>query len=404
MTIRAIARPGRAVAVSLLAAAALSGCAAHPFSTAGVVPAEGRVSFDAARIDSGMVSGDADRAAHRRLTADDPVRIASISKLVVALGVMRLVERGTLDLDRDVSDWLGYRLRNPAFPDTPITLRLLLSHRSSLTDATDYVVPFGVLLRDRLADPKAWDGDHAPGTYFRYTNFNFPVIASVMERATGTRFDRLMATEVLRPLGIDACYNWGDGCSDATVARAVVLYNPDGSVARDDLHGVRPDCPVLLAPGRSCDLAAYVPGDNGGLFSPQGGLRISLNGLARVGQMLLRRGEGFLSPASIALLEGPEWRFDGSNGDTERGFNCRYGLAMQTLASPQPGCNDDLFGEARAGTAHVGHSGDAYGLRSGLWIDRNSGRGVAFFATAIPDGVRGRTAFTPQEERLATGR
>ena len=73
-----------------------------------------------------------------RLTIDDPARIASITKLHVALGVMRLVEAGKLDLDRDVSDTLGWRLRNPAFPDRPITLRLLLSHRSSLRDRVDY--------------------------------------------------------------------------------------------------------------------------------------------------------------------------------------------------------------------------------------------------------------------------
>ena len=44
--------------------------------------------------------GEADRITHRQVTADDPVRIASISKLVTALGVMRLVDAGKLNLDR----------------------------------------------------------------------------------------------------------------------------------------------------------------------------------------------------------------------------------------------------------------------------------------------------------------
>lgn len=108
--------------------------------------------------------GLADRHTGRLLTADDPVRIASISKLVVGLGVMRLVESGVLDLDRDVSAWLGWSLRHPAYPDIPITLRLLLSHRSSLTDAA--------------------------GRFFRYANLNFPVVAAVTERATGERLLR----------------------------------------------------------------------------------------------------------------------------------------------------------------------------------------------------------------------
>ena len=69
-----------------------------------------------------FADGVADPQSGRRVTVDDPVRVASISKLVVAVGVMELVEAGKLDLDGDVSRWLGWRLRNPAFPDRPITL------------------------------------------------------------------------------------------------------------------------------------------------------------------------------------------------------------------------------------------------------------------------------------------
>ena len=65
-------------------------------------------------------------------------RLASISKLVTTLGVMKLVEDGKLTLDADVSDYLGYRLRNPNFPSEPISLRMLLSHTSSLTDEAGY--------------------------------------------------------------------------------------------------------------------------------------------------------------------------------------------------------------------------------------------------------------------------
>src|SRR5690606_31887713 len=122
--------------------------------------------------------------------------------------------------------------------------------------------------------------------YFRYTNLNFPLVAQVMERATGERFDRLMDRLVLDPLGIEGCFNWA-ACSDATVARAVVIYDGEGEAAKDDLHGVRPDCPVMPAEDGSCDLAQWRAGENGGMFSPQGGLRISANGLARIGRMLL---------------------------------------------------------------------------------------------------------------------
>ena len=67
-------------------------------STQATAPvATARVTFDRNGITSTQVSGLADIAAQRELTADDPVRIASISKLVVAIGVMRLVEAGKLD-------------------------------------------------------------------------------------------------------------------------------------------------------------------------------------------------------------------------------------------------------------------------------------------------------------------
>ncbi len=357
--------------------------------------------FDSRGITRFGASGLADRAAARSLTIDDPVRIASITKLHVALGVMRLVEQGKLGLDEDVSGHLGWKLRNPSFPDRPITLRFLLSHRSSLRDDVNYAVPLGMTVEQAVAAPAAWDKEHPPGTFFRYSNLGFPLVASVMERAAGERFDRLMDRLVLKPLGLAACFNWTT-CTDATVARAGVLYAPDGTVVRDDLKGVRPACPVVPAADGGCDLAGYRLGSNGALFSPQGGLRISVRDLARVGGLLLRQGRlpdgsRFLSEASVAEMESLHWRFDGGNGDPEGDFYCGYGLAVQILAQCAP--KDDPFGDGRP---RLGHAGDAYGLRSGLWIDRATGRGIAYFATGLGDDpARGRSAYRAIEEWLA---
>jgi hypothetical protein len=97
----------------------------------------------------------------------------------------------------------------------------------------------------------------------------------------------------------------------------------------------------------------------------------------------------------------PEWTFDGANGDHQAGFMCRYGLATHTLATRQEGCRDDPFGDGRE---RVGHSGDAYGLKAGLWIDRKAGTGVAYFATDVLDADKGgHSAFTRLEEELAKG-
>lgn len=382
----------------------LSACATVPHPLANR-PAWVRVAFDRTGITQTRAGGLANRVARRAVTADDPVRVASISKLVTAIGTMRLIEAGALDLDADISVALGYPVRNPAFPETPVTLRQLLSHTSSLTDGVDYALPLGTTLRATLADPRVWDAAHAPGRWYHYANLNFPVVAAIMERATGERFDRLMTRLVLAPLGLDACFNWTT-CSDTAVARAVVLYDEHGAVLRDDLHGARPACPVVPAADGSCDLATWRAGGNGALFSPQGGLRISMRDLAKVGRLLAGAGmvDGvrLLSPASVRTMIGPDWTFDGADGVTDQGFECRYGLAVQTLATPHAGCRDDPFGD---GIARIGHAGDAYGVRAGLWIDPASGRGVAFFATAVPEGLRARrSAFSPQEEALARDR
>jgi CubicO group peptidase (beta-lactamase class C family) len=373
-----------------------------------------RVAFDRAGITETTTTGLADVAAGRAISADDPARIASISKLVVAIGVMRLVEAGTLDLDADVSTQLGWTLRHPHWPGIPITLRLLLSHRASLTDAAGYyAVPLDGALAEVVQDPRAWDDAHAPGTWFRYTNLNFPMVAAVMESATGERFDLLMQRLVLAPLGIAGCYNW-DACDDATAARAVVLYGSDGQPVRDDHHGRKPACNVVPASDGNCDLGQWRAGRNGATFSPQGGLRISANGLAKIGRLLLGDGEvdgvRLLSARSVKTLLTPVWRQGRDGGVTyeedtadssSHGFLCRYGLATQTLATDQAECRDDPFGDRRS---RVGHAGNAYGLLSGLWIDRDAGTGVAYLATGVAETARGvHSAFSAIEETLATG-
>lgn len=324
----------------------------------------------------------------RPMTVDAPVRVASVSKLVTTLGVMRLVEEGRLDLDRDVSDYLGWRFRNPAHPDVPVTLRLLLSHRSSLLDDGGYFFPLGAKLQDSLS-AKSWHAQ-PPGSVFNYTNLNFGVAATVMEKATGERFDRLMQRLVMAPLKLDACYNWS-GCSPDALARAAALYrksvdedgwtpSPTWVAQVDDLKGRAPACLVRLpTPDTPCDLAAYRLGDNGTLFSPQGGLRISIRDLGRIARLLLNEGEldgvRLLRPATVRAMLTPAWRVgQGATGENYGGLMRCFGLSVQcTIGGGDTPLDRPL--------AWYGHMGDAYGLWSGIWIDPAAGRGYAYAVT-----------------------
>ncbi|HYX45722.1 MAG TPA: serine hydrolase domain-containing protein [Sphingomicrobium sp.] len=367
------------------------------------VHAEVGVAFSRDGEIASFADGLADPQSGRRVTADDPVRVASVSKMVVAIGVMKLVDQGKLDLDSDVSRWLGWNLRNPSFPDRPITLGMLLSHTSSVREHDDdYAIPLGGSLRALMADPKNWDPKHGPGdNYFRYTNLNFPIVGSIVEMVTGERFDIWMRRNVLEPMKLDSCYNWPT-CSDLAVARAVELDDPAGKPLKDNLHGARPACPVQVDEGEQCDLSRWRLGENGALFAPQGGLRISARGLSRVGRMLLNGGtlDGvpILTPGSVDRLLAQVWRFNGSNGVTEKGFYCSYGHATQQIPTPVRGCADDM---GTSGHMLVGHAGDAYGMKSGIWIDRARGVGIAYFVTGVPEhALTGPgTAFTAAETR-----
>lgn len=371
------------LAFASLAALALGACTPPAFSegASGVspqpaTPATVVVAFDRESITPLIVEGLADRSTGREVKANDPVRIASISKLLMALAALRLAEQGVVDLDADVSAYLGYKLRNPGFPDTPVTLRQLMDHRSGLRDVNGYVIPLGDSLEEKLQDPASWYADAPPGRApFEYANIGSPVVASVLEAASGERYDALLNRLVFDPLGIEGCANW-IGCSPEMAARAVTLYRDTGEVARDDVHDLPPGCTIPVADGVECSFEDYVPGSNASVFSPQGGVRIGMVDLAKIGQALMQEGETLISERSIqAMLAAADPVIEGQE------FFCGYGLHMQALETPDRECMDALF---KDGVTRYGHAGEAYGLRSGLWFDPVSGTGIAYFITAVP--------------------
>jgi CubicO group peptidase (beta-lactamase class C family) len=310
---------------------------------------------------------------------------------------MRLVDEGKLDLDRDVSDYLGWKLRSPYHPDAKVTLAHILSHRAGLSDAGDYIIPLGESLEAKLAQRSSWRDTGPSGEAdFEYANLGSPVVATVLEAASGERYDRLVERLVFKPLGVKACLNW-IGCGPDMAAKAVTLYRDTGEVAKDGPADLPPACTIPVAEGQACSLDGYKPGTNASIFSPQGGVRIGMVDLAKIGQAILRGPEsGFLTEPT--LTEMAISAFSGETG--ARQMFCHYGMALQAIEIPgSKACDDTLFG---SGGPYIGHPGEAYGLLSGLWFDVKTGQGFAYFTTANPPPPGGGDTgnFTPREKAL----
>lgn len=352
--------------------------------------------------------------------ADTKFRIASISKPVTTIGAMLLVERGLFDLDRDISDYLGFPFRNPHFPHDPITAAMLLSHTSTVRDAGGYVLPLPHKLEDfvlrgiegagRLAWASPIDGrDLRPGRYFCYANLNFGILATAMERASGERFDLYMRDHVMRPLGIDAAYNVLH-LSDAGFHNLAALYRkagddgawrPDGPWLPqvDDYRGLRPAVACRLAPGTGAEaLDSYEPGSNGTIFSPQGGLRVSLRDLSKIARLLMNGGEvdglRLLSRWSVERMMTTAWVYDPirRNGELYTGLTREAGLGLaRTTASRDEQGGDRLL--PGGGPELWGHHADAYGLLGGMAFDPLEGYGFIYIIGGTarpPESLRGR--------------
>lgn len=330
-----------------------------------------------------------------RMTPETKARIASVSKVPVALALEAVAEKGLVDLDTDVSEGLGFAVRHPAYPDSPITWRMVQSHTAGLSDAGGYLLKVGDRMEDCFKpEHPLWEGGRRwsrvdrPFGWFSYCNFALGLEAQLVEKVTGTRFDRAVKSLVFDPLGIDCGYNWS-GVPDAAVAAGSPLYRrPAGGVwaaTVDDAPATLPRPLVNANPGQTH--ADYVLGSNGIIFAPQGGLRASVTDMARIG-MALTGTRPVVKPETLAAMLAPQWTLadDGNNGSTGEGDSSEG--AFRQFASGVhiipigngglvPGLKRPLYG----------HYGDAYGLLAGLWVDRESTRGFAWFLTGSPADI-----------------
>lgn len=157
-------------------------------------------------------------------------RCASVTKLITGIGLMKMMEAGLLDPDEDISTYLGYTVRNPDYPDTPVTLRILMSHTAGLVENASFARQASRL--QEMIDVTQKAGSNfkdgvKPGTQYAYSNFGAGITGSVIEAVTGMDVSSYMSQTVFEPLGIEAAYH-------ATLIpdpeNLTATYNQDGSL------------------------------------------------------------------------------------------------------------------------------------------------------------------------------
>lgn len=112
-----------------------------------------------------------DIASNTPLTDQSMFRIASISKSFSPTSIMQLIEAGKLSLDDEISDLIGFKVRNPKYPEAVITLKIIMSHTSSLNDSQGYFT-LDVIDPAKGQNPAKCYINYESGKGYLYCNLN----------------------------------------------------------------------------------------------------------------------------------------------------------------------------------------------------------------------------------------
>ncbi|WP_369978118.1 serine hydrolase domain-containing protein [Xanthomonas bundabergensis] len=305
--------------------------------------------------------GFADRERAIAFTPDTVMNIGSISKTVTGAALMRAVQDGKLSLDADINTYLPFEVRNPSFPDVPITLRQLATHTSSIADRwavyertyhyggdspeslasflTDYFTPG----RPRYAQDNFVQA--RPGTHREYSNIGAGLAGYIVERAVGERLDVYTRQHIFAPLGMR---NTAWFLSDVPEQRHARLY-----VAQN---------------GLSIPIPLY-----GGTTYPDGGVRTSVADLSRFFLALLNDGA-----------------YDGARILQRR--SVREMLRFQYTAANKPDNvaldekNSGIFWSTKFDVTRIGHGGSDPGVKTEMLSDLDKRIGVIVFTnTSLGD-------------------
>ena len=276
------------------------------------------------------------------LENDDLMRIASISKSFTATSLLQLVDKGVISLNDDVSDLIGFKIRNPHHPDVPITLRMVLSHTASIRDKEDYFT------LDHL-NPAVYGDcvesyfEYKPGEGYNYSNMGLNLAGTILEKVSGVRFDDYVRDNVIRKLGLYGGHN----VDSLEASRFARIYKWNDSTFVESQGAYKPTADKM---------PDYVFGYSSPIFSPTGGVKISAHDLAVYMMMHMNYGEyngvRLISEESAKAMQTPVWMNKNSEED-------QYGLCLNEFINY---IDDEKYNVP--GNYPVGHTGSAYGLNS----------------------------------------
>ncbi len=316
--------------------------------------------------------GQRDREAGLPMKVDTIVRIFSMSKPIVSVAAMILVEEGKLSLDDPVSKYLPQLGGLDVLEDgkrvavgRDMTIRHLLTHTSGLTYGFFADDPVDVLYRkaethktkDIAALVDVLAGlplKHRPGERWNY-GYSTDVLGRVIEVVSGRPLDRYLEQRIFKPLGMHAT---GFYVRRENLPRLAKIYTPD---ANDSL--THADAEALSAAGRrNRDFTRPATFLSGG-----GGLASTGEDYFRFAQMLLNGGAGIVTGETVALM------LKNHQPQPEPKFGFGFGI------DPVPGRSGNLYGW-----------GGAAGTR--FWLDPEREMVVIFATQLYPGGGKRKAA------------
>ncbi|MBQ7276234.1 MAG: beta-lactamase family protein [Bacilli bacterium] len=323
------------------------------------------------KIANELTYGYSSREKETKANIDTVYRIASVSKLVVATATMTLVEKGMIDLDEDISKYLGFEVRNPRYPDKIIDLKMIMTQTSSITDGyeegvnSNYDSGYNKIICEDEITPlyeflnpngKRWVSEtfseYEPGTHYEYANLGCGIQACIIEKVTGIKFTKYVRDNVLLPLGLDASFDVRD------------IVNPDVATLYVNRGGK-----LFITRTKEDFVERYIKdrGLGNNYVGPAGGLFISAKHLAKLMMMFMNGGEldgvRILKKETMDRMLEITWIGVGDGDYTAKGLQFKCMDFETNDISPRR-----LYG----------HFGDAYGVKSFLLFNPSQKLGFVY--------------------------